>query len=142
VGGAAAAAKVKELLQDKRQGCPFCHTVQPAEPLPTIVPPKIPIRWQPHASFDHRAHRPLACAACHEAARQSEDTTDVLLPKLQVCRECHRGGGGARAGCVECHLYHDRAKERSPDGPFPTVPQFVAGDGRPVAPPVPAEKKP
>jgi hypothetical protein len=143
-GGAAAAAKVKELLADKRQGCPFCHTVQPGatpEALPTIVPPKIPVRWQQHATFDHRAHRPLACAACHEKALQSEDTADILLPKLQACRECHREGGGARAGCVECHLYHDRAKERSSDGPFKTVPGFVAADGKPAAPAAPAEQK-
>jgi hypothetical protein len=142
VGSGAAAAKVKELLADKRQGCAYCHTVQPAEPLATIVPPKIPTRWQQQAHFDHRAHRPLACSACHEAARTSEDTADILLPKLQVCRECHRDGGGARAACVECHLYHDRAKERSSDGPFPTVPKFVATDGRAATPPAPAEKKP
>jgi hypothetical protein len=141
-GGAAAAAKVKALLEDKRQGCPFCHVLQPGEPFPTIVPPKIPTRWQQQATFDHRAHRPLACAACHEKALQSEDTADILLPKLQTCRECHREGGGARAGCVECHLYHDRTKERSNDGPFPTVPRFVTAERRPAAAPAQEEKKP
>jgi hypothetical protein len=31
-----------------------------------------------------------------------------LLPKKEVCAECHRSGGGsqARADCIECHRYH------------------------------------
>jgi hypothetical protein len=124
----------RELFQG-RQGCSYCHTMQKTEPLPTIVPPKIPVRWQQHASFDHRAHRPIACVGCHAAAPKSADTTDVLLPKLGVCQECHRAGGGARAGCPECHLYHDRVKERSPDGPH-SVPQFLTKE----APPAPAKK--
>jgi hypothetical protein len=137
-GGGAGAARVadmeRELFQG-RQGCSYCHTMQKTEPLPTIVPPKIPVRWQQHASFDHRAHRPIACVGCHAAAPKSADTTDVLLPKLGVCQECHRAGGGARAGCPECHLYHDRVKERSPDGPH-SVPQFLTKE----APPAPAKK--
>jgi len=62
----------------------------------------------------------------------------VLLPRMPVCRECHRGGVGARAGCVECHIYHDRSKERAPDGPH-TVPQFTAKGAAPAAAPA---KKP
>jgi hypothetical protein len=41
-----------------------------------------------------------------------------------VCRECHQPRGGARTGCVECHLYHDKTKERDPNGPL-TVNQVV-----------------
>ncbi len=132
----AAVAQMERDLFQGRQGCPYCHTVEKTEPLPRIVPPKIPVRWLPHSSFDHRAHRPLACAACHPDAKKSVETTDVLLPRMQVCRECHRDGGGARAGCVECHAYHDRSKERTPDGPH-TVPQFTARGAVPA--PAPAK---
>jgi len=134
----AAVAQMERDLFQGRQGCPYCHTVEKTEPLPRIVPPKIPVRWLPHSSFDHRAHRPLACAACHPDAKKSVETTDVLLPRMPVCRECHRGGVGARAGCVECHIYHDRSKERAPDGPH-TVPQFTAKGAAPAAAPA---KKP
>src|SRR5262245_50711476 len=140
-GGAGLAAAVqleKGLYEGRSAVCPFCHTVEKADPLPRIAPTKIPTRWLPHSWFDHRAHRPLACLACHPAARKSTDTADVLLPKMAVCQECHRESGGARAGCVECHIYHDRSKERSPDGPH-TVPQFAQRGGAPGAEPA---KKP
>jgi hypothetical protein len=122
------------LYEGRTAICPYCHTVEKADPLPRIVPPKIPVRWLLHSSFDHRAHRPLACLACHVEAKKSTDTADVLLPKMVVCQECHREGGGARAGCVECHLYHDRSKERPPDGPH-TVPELAVTAGRSTAAP-------
>jgi hypothetical protein len=131
----AAVAQAEKELFTGRQGCPYCHTVERTEDLPKIAPPKIPDRWLSHSAFGHRAHRPLACVACHAAAPKSVETSDVLMPKIQVCQECHREGGGAQAGCVECHLYHDRAKERVPDGPL-TIPQF-SGRGPTGAVPAP-----
>ncbi|MBI3458027.1 MAG: hypothetical protein HY002_19810 [Candidatus Rokubacteria bacterium] len=139
-GRAAVAEAVAQMERDLffgRQGCPYCHTVERAEPLPRIVPTKIPARWLPHSAFDHRAHRPLACVACHDRTPKSVETADVLLPRIGVCRDCHREGRGARAGCVECHLYHDRAKERAPDGPL-TVRQFTASGAGPAASPAKA----
>jgi len=116
-----------------KQKCEFCHvmTGQPGS-LPRTEPTAIPVRWLPHSVFDHGAHRPVACAECHPAATSTE-TTDVLLPSVTVCRDCHHERGGARPRCVECHLYHDKSRERPLDGPF-TVPQLAAGaprrDGR------------
>jgi hypothetical protein len=104
--------------------CETCHVMK-SEPnkLPVVAPTNIPTRWLPHSTFDHGAHRPVACAECHKVTA-SKETTDVLLPSVKLCRECHRPKDGARAGCVECHLYHDKTKERDPNGPF-TVPQLV-----------------
>ena len=114
-----------------KQKCEFCHTLTYApEKLPEVVPTAIPIRWLPHSRFDHGAHRMLTCTECHKAT-QSKETTDVLLPSVAICRNCHRDPGGARSGCVECHLYHDKAKERDLNGPF-TIPELVRG-----APPAP-----
>jgi predicted CXXCH cytochrome family protein len=101
-----------------KQRCEYCHTVKregggPAE----VVPPTIPARWLPHSRFDHGAHRPVACTECHAAAASTE-TKDVLMPKVETCRECHQPKVGARSGCVECHRYHDKSQERDPNGPF------------------------
>jgi predicted CXXCH cytochrome family protein len=101
-----------------KQRCEYCHTVKregggPAE----VVPPAIPARWLPHSRFDHGAHRPVACTECHAAAASTE-TKDVLMPKVETCRDCHQPREGARSGCVECHRYHDKSQERDPNGPF------------------------
>jgi hypothetical protein len=104
-----------------KQGCGYCHTLEGDEPSSVdVVPPAIPARWLPHSRFDHAAHRPLACTECHGGATASEKTTDVLLPKLDTCGECHKPRAGARAVCVECHRYHDKTQERDPSGPFTT----------------------
>ena len=98
--------------------CQECHTMTFATgQLPEVAPPAIPVRWLPHSVFDHGVHRPIVCTECHKAST-SKETTDVLLPSVKVCRECHRSAGGARAGCVECHLHHDKSKERDLNGPF------------------------
>ena len=93
------------------------------EQLPALVPTRIPERWLPHSRFDHRAHRSLACAECHKAP-ESTRTSDVLLPSVTTCRQCHRDDGGARTACVECHLYHDKTKDPDADGPL-TVRRLV-----------------
>jgi predicted CXXCH cytochrome family protein len=59
----------------------------------------------------------VACTECHAAAASTE-TKDVLLPKVETCRDCHQVRVGARSGCVECHRYHDKTQERDPNGPF------------------------
>lgn len=117
-----------------KQKCEFCHTMTRApDGPPRVAPTAIPLRWLPHSVFDHGRHRAIACADCHKAT-VSTHTTDVLLPSVTVCRECHRVDGGARTRCVECHLYHDKSKERDMNGPF-AVRQLVKG---PLAAPSPA----
>ncbi|MBI4611630.1 MAG: hypothetical protein HY726_21795 [Candidatus Rokubacteria bacterium] len=115
-----------------KQKCEFCHTLTSApEKLPEVALPAIPVRWLSHSRFDHGIHRVLACAECHRAA-QSTATTDVLLPSIATCRECHRAGGGTRSGCVECHLYHDKTRERDLNGPF-TIRELATGAPQPAA---------
>jgi hypothetical protein len=134
-GGPAVVAQAEaELFGRKGKGCQYCHVLEPGEGLPKLLPTKIPDRWLPHSVFHHRVHRPLACEGCHEMARKSTETTDVLMAKIEVCRACHQPRGGARSGCVECHIYHDRGRERPPDGPL-SVPEFVTGRPRAAAPP-------
>jgi predicted CXXCH cytochrome family protein len=98
------------------------------EKVPDVAPTAIPVRWLPHSVFDHSLHRPVGCVECHKASA-SKETTDVLLPSANVCRECHRPAAGARSGCVECHIYHDKSKDRDLNGPF-TIQRLVKGKSR------------
>lgn len=129
---AAVAAAERELFEG-RTGCRYCHTLEGGEGgLPRVVPPRMPDRWLLHSRFDHRAHRALTCLACHGQAATSVETADVLVPRIQTCRECHRPAGGARSDCVECHVYHDPARGR-PSRPL-TMPEFVGGRPAPARP--------
>ena len=78
-------------------------------PPPTVVPPEVPARWLDHARFDHRAHAVFSCAECHSAANGSQETADVLLPRMKSCVDCHKAG--PLSTCVTCHPYHDRGPE-------------------------------
>lgn len=113
--------------------CAKCHLVDPkptATELPGIVKPEIPERWLRHSVFDHGVHRPVQCTQCHmkstpdertkkkAGVAESELSSDVLLPTVQTCRECHRPGSGARTACVACHDYHAKKGERDLKSPL------------------------
>ena len=71
--------------------------------------------WLAHAQFSHRAHRAVDCSSCHQAARTSAKTEDVLIPRLQNCLPCHGNTGTPQDHCAQCHLYHDKSKELDKD---------------------------
>jgi hypothetical protein len=111
------AAQVKGAERLLFKKCQECHTLQmAADKLPSVVATAIPSRWLVHSVFSHRSHRMLTCTECHRKALTSQETSDVMLPGIQLCLQCHLDRGGARSDCVECHLYHDKSKERSMDG--------------------------
>lgn len=65
--------------------------------------------------FDHDAHKETDCADCHTLATGSKAATDLLIPGLRQCRDCHVGETGARlvkvetateSPCAMCHEYH------------------------------------
>jgi hypothetical protein len=111
-----------------RKACKECHALSyPAGPesLPVVAKSAITTRWLPHANFDHEAHQLLACASCHAKATASKETSDVLIPGIQVCRECHHSGrNAAEARCFECHVYHDWSKEKHVNAAY-TIPQLI-----------------
>ncbi len=94
----------------------------PEQPLPKIAPSSIPDVWFEHAKFNHMSHRAVSCRDCHEKAYAfkadgttrndpaSVTHTDVLIPDITNCRQCHApasgGKGGVRHDCAECHTYH------------------------------------
>jgi hypothetical protein len=107
----------QEKLFGSSQGtCAKCHRVENDK----VVPPKIPTVWLPKSWFDHASHRALDCSACHEdKGSKVENEITVLgvpekqasIPNIDNCRQCHgpssTGGVGVRAGCVDCHRYHN-----------------------------------
>ena len=99
--------------------CSHCHfESMQADGLPKYEPTKIPARWHKQSVFNHDSHRMMRCDQCHDQAMTSQTAADILLPKMQLCQQCHKQGGIARNDCVECHQYHDRKLERSLNGRF------------------------
>jgi hypothetical protein len=103
------AAAEKQLYQDKKT-CGECHYYEKTESR-RIVSPDVPTIWLPHASFSHLAHRAVDCSSCHPRADESTEAKEILLPGIEVCKQCHapagRNAGGARNNCTECHRYHN-----------------------------------
>jgi predicted CXXCH cytochrome family protein len=110
-------AAAERLLWGKT--CAECHGIQGSQgSLPVIAPVNLPDVWMPRAEFDHTAHQLVTCDSCHRAAA-SRETTDVLLPGIATCRQCHTPDTGAESRCFECHQYHDRSKAK------PVKPRFT-----------------
>ncbi|HEV2867139.1 MAG TPA: cytochrome c3 family protein [Allosphingosinicella sp.] len=103
--------------------CYDCHQVVPAPGGSLaygIRPVAFPIRYMLHGWFDHRAHqivqrpgRPRiegsqACLSCHRADASS-DSSDLLIPNVASCRDCHGGETTSlpvESSCAMCHDYH------------------------------------
>jgi hypothetical protein len=71
--------------------------------------------WFQRGEFSHRAHRAADCDSCHNTARKSMRTEDVLIPKLRNCTACHGDSGSPIDNCAQCHLYHNKSKETDKD---------------------------
>ncbi len=104
-----------------RKACKECHTLNYPngfDALPEVAKAQLTTRWLSHGNFDHEAHQMVQCASCHSKAMSSKETSDVLIPGVQSCRECHRSGSdSAEARCFECHTYHDWTKQKPATGP-------------------------
>jgi predicted CXXCH cytochrome family protein len=64
--------------------------------------------WMPNASFDHGSHRKEPCGDCHKA-KDSEKSSDILLPGIRTCRKCHGGekdNNMVATTCIDCHKFH------------------------------------
>ena len=107
--------------------CKQCHILSPgAGPLPLVANSNLTARWLSHAQFDHHAHRMMTCSSCHANTLNSRETSDVLLPGIQTCQQCHREDKpreAAEGRCFECHQYHDWTKAKRTKGRF-TIPEL------------------
>lgn len=91
--------------------CTYCHVVSAGDDpeLPwTIAPVRIKEHSMTGAWFDHKPHSVAPCSDCHKA-EQSKESSDVLLPDISNCRDCHGDVGHAaqvHSDCIDCHRYH------------------------------------
>jgi predicted CXXCH cytochrome family protein len=98
--------------------CQKCHTVTPpaagqARTDYHVADVSLLDRFMPKAHFVHAAHMTgnIECATCH-ASETSSSSTDLLMPAVATCRECHGksdGKGGIASDCLTCHVYHGGA---------------------------------
>lgn len=112
-------AAATELFE--RTSCMVCHDVTrstepgkkgtPSEDLPQwkIAPVTASHAWMPKAEFSHAKHQSAQCTDCH-AAGTSKAATDVLMPEIKVCRDCHAGKepviDKVTSDCGLCHGFH------------------------------------
>ena len=124
------------------KGCVSCHEVSTLEDAPLntryqVKPVSLNADYFPAARFDHTSHLVLnrpgdderlegaqACESCH-AAGQSTQSSDVLMPAIDNCTQCHSSSFDhssnvvtAPLACTDCHSYHpaepvNRAQWRS-----------------------------
>jgi hypothetical protein len=110
--------------------CVTCHDVERgAKGDWTIAPVRIATSWFPKARFNHKTHAQAECADCHDVAH-STDASDVAIPGIDTCRECH---GGSRpvekkvtSSCMLCHGFHDASHPWIPGTDTQTRPGTVA----------------
>jgi len=65
--------------------------------------------WMPLADFNHAKHTGVACTTCHKNAKKSKKSSDILIPKIETCRECHGGKKDKYklpSDCLMCHKFH------------------------------------
>jgi pSer/pThr/pTyr-binding forkhead associated (FHA) protein len=91
------------------RACSECHTSFRDEAGAwNVKPVRVAGSWFPRSDFSHRKHDTMNCASCHQA-ETSSDSSDLLLPDIDNCRECH-GGEHARgkvpSTCISCHGFH------------------------------------
>jgi hypothetical protein len=95
--------------------CARCHDMKET----VVKAANFKSRWFNKAQFDHSAHQELTCISCHAEAMTSTSASDVMLPGIQVCRQCHNSErNSAGANCSMCHVYHDWSKEKAVEGKF------------------------
>jgi hypothetical protein len=108
-----ASRKARQVSQDlfEARVCKTCHEVSRGAALDwKIAPIRAANRWMPHARFDHKSHGQVKCADCHGVSG-SKLASDVAMPSIDKCRECHGGAkpveGKVTSNCLLCHGFHD-----------------------------------
>jgi pSer/pThr/pTyr-binding forkhead associated (FHA) protein len=91
--------------------CALCHDIQRAGSRLAVKPPILQTLWLRSVPFHHGGkHATVRCEDCHEGARTSANTQDVLMSSRKDCVACHGAGGKSATTCVTCHRYHERSK--------------------------------
>ena len=122
--------------------CQQCHTLSYHQTdqnglagLPEVAPSNIKPVWLPNAVFSHYAHSSINCQSCHTKTLASQETSDVLIPSINVCQQCHNGKaiklGESENGCFLCHQYHNWKQQREPFIPSHNLDQLRGANNAP-----------
>lgn len=113
-----------------------------------IAPVSINDQYLPQGRFPHGRHKSYdgktgqaACVACHTGVMKSKASTDVNIPGVANCRECHGAPAKtmlsttakAGASCATCHGYHEGVAPAGTLPPGHTTPTRVATSTRVAA---------
>jgi len=74
-----------------------------------VAPVRLTQNWMPRARFNHAAHITEPCTSCHNTAARSKHSSDILMPRIAKCRECHGDASDTSklsSDCVMCHRFH------------------------------------
>lgn len=89
--------------------CGECHIPTTNNGKADVMPVHLRDSYFMHGYFDHKAHEQEDCTTCH-AADTSKSATDLLMPDIAICRDCHLGEQATQAevpsSCAMCHSYH------------------------------------
>lgn len=112
-------SSAKELFEET--SCVVCHEVTRTslpgkkgtpeqDMLQWKITPIPPLHaWMPNAKFEHSKHVSAQCTDCH-AAPKSKKASDVLMPAIAECRDCHVGKNPVEdkvtSDCGLCHGFH------------------------------------
>jgi len=103
------------------RACTVCHAVSPGQTVEEpwrVAPVRVAGIWFLKSRFDHGSHTTMGCVDCHKA-ETSPASSDLLLPDIANCRQCHAGDQGGhdllQSGCISCHGYHESAHLQQAD---------------------------
>ncbi len=80
--------------------CSECHLpTRSASGQADLIPVNLPDRFLSSSFFNHEAHKREKCTDCH-AADTSKAASDLLIPDLKICRECHLGASAVKTAKI------------------------------------------
>ena len=94
-----------------KSACGSCHnvlTINEEKQEYKIAPVLVTNRWLPKGIFDHSKHTVSECSSCH-LVENSSSSSDILLPKVETCQNCHGGENASQkvpSTCISCHEFH------------------------------------
>lgn len=102
-------------------GCGECHEITRIADNKNapwkVTPVTITSHWLRNSRFTHAKHGTAKCTECHDKAL-SEKSSDVAIPAIEKCRECHVGNQPVKnrinSGCDNCHSFHNENTRPAP----------------------------
>lgn len=100
--------------------CGECHIPTSTNGRADVMPVNLRQSYLLNGWFDHKEHEQAKCSTCHEASTSGR-SSDLLLPGVAVCRDCHLGEDARQAevpsSCAMCHSYHPKSGPMPKDHP-------------------------